>query len=580
MNQSRPSSTNVHGALLGVAVGDALGWPQELRGGLVGGQRARDRAEPEPMFRSWTRQGGHYTRRYDDQVRAGEYSDDTQMTLCVARACMTGDRWFDHLTGVELPAWPLYQRGGGGAVLTASKAWADGHPPWLHDGGGRAEKVWKRYVGAGANGVAMRVAPHVVVTTNYDELVDRVFCDGITTHGHPRALVGAITYAVTLHRAFDAGTPLAFGNLLDAARDSLVPSGRVRHLLPPHWGDGEAASAFAGVWDATNREMSQLMNIVEDSLRRGAMSNATATLEELGCVDPKINGAGTVTAAAAIYAASRFAARPMQGLLTTAFLRKGDTDTLASMTGALLGAVHGHLWLGNLATAVQDTDYIAETADRLASGGPFDGVPPSPDEAKRLRRRWQSDIRRPELTPDATFPDGRRCHVTGVERIRDDLQRIRLRFEDGQTAAVDTSTPAEDRPHQTDPPRKSNTTDTLSKSEPPLEIVTFSGVTAFTPDLNRATAYYARLLGRDLEARLDETRVTDWFVLRRNASAVQGGESLSVGITVTVNDLAAAARRLGADTPQGNARHFNTRDPDGRHVRVQLPATEDPHSDT
>jgi ADP-ribosylglycohydrolase len=579
MNQSRRSSTNVHGALLGVAVGDALGWPQELRGGLVGGQRARDRAEPEPVFRSWTRQGGHYSRRYDDQVRAGEYSDDTQMTLCVARACMTGDRWFDHLTGVELPAWPLYQRGGGGAVLTASKAWADGHPPWLHNGG-RAEKVWKRYVGAGANGVAMRVAPHVVVTTNYDELVDRVFRDGITTHGHPRALVGAIAYAVTLHRAFDADTQLAFGDLLDAARDNLVPSGRVMHLLPSGWGDSKAASAFADMWDVTNREMSQLMITVEDSLHRGAMSNATATLEEIGCADPKINGAGTVTAAAAIYTASRFAARPMQGLLATAFLRKGDTDTLASMTGALLGAIHGHSWLGGLAATVQDADYLAQTADRLASGGPFDGVSPSPDEAKRLRTRWQSDIRRLEPTPDATFPDGRRCHVTDVERIRDDVRRVRLRFEDGQTAAVDTPPPAEDPPCRTDPPRRSDTIDTSIKVEPPVEVFTLSGVTAFTPDLNRATAYYARLLGRDLETRLDETRVTDWFVLRRNANAAEGGESPSVGITVTVSDLAAAARRLGADKPLGSARHFNTRDPDGRHVRVQLPATQDSHSET
>lgn len=40
------------------------------------------------------------------------------------------------------------------------------------------------------------------------------------------------------------------------------------------------------------------------------MSNPETTLERLGCTDPKINGAGTVCAAAAIYLASRFAARP------------------------------------------------------------------------------------------------------------------------------------------------------------------------------------------------------------------------------------------------------------------------------
>ncbi len=40
------------------------------------------------------------------------------------------------------------------------------------------------------------------------------------------------------------------------------------------------------------------------------MSNPETTLEHLGCTDPKINGAGTVCATAAIYLASRFAARP------------------------------------------------------------------------------------------------------------------------------------------------------------------------------------------------------------------------------------------------------------------------------
>jgi hypothetical protein len=76
------------------------------------------------------------------------------------------------------------------------------------------------------------------------------------------------------------------------------------------------------------------------------MSNTEETLERIGCTDPKINGSGTVSAVAAVYLASRFGARPVDGLLSAAFLRKADTDTLAPLTDALPGAPHGTRWLG------------------------------------------------------------------------------------------------------------------------------------------------------------------------------------------------------------------------------------------
>jgi hypothetical protein len=115
------------------------------------------------------------------------------------------------------------------------------------------------------------------------------------------------------------------------------------------------------------------------------MSNPEATLERLGCADPKINGAGTVSAAAALYLASRFAARPQDGLLSAAFLRKADTDTLASLTAAILGALHDTHWLGNLAVGVQDADYIAQLAERSAAH--VTDPPPWPSRHPQTLRR-------------------------------------------------------------------------------------------------------------------------------------------------------------------------------------------------
>jgi len=96
---TRPFSVEperVRGALLGVAVGDALGWPQEDRSNIVGGARARD-VEPQAAFRAWRRAAGTQYARYEEPVREGEYSDDTQLMLAVARACLQGDAWLHWL---------------------------------------------------------------------------------------------------------------------------------------------------------------------------------------------------------------------------------------------------------------------------------------------------------------------------------------------------------------------------------------------------------------------------------------------------------------------------------------------------
>ena len=117
------------GAMLGAAVGDALGWPQEDRSQIVGGRQARE-VEPRAQFRTWTRTAGSRFARYMDPVGAGEYSDDTQLMLATARSLLLRDQWLQRLRDVELPQWILYQRGGGGAVLRASRTWASGQEPW------------------------------------------------------------------------------------------------------------------------------------------------------------------------------------------------------------------------------------------------------------------------------------------------------------------------------------------------------------------------------------------------------------------------------------------------------------------
>ena len=151
------------GTFLGAAVGDALGWPQENRSRIVGGNSARQ-VEPAPRFRDWVRNGGTRFATYKDPVRAGEYSDDTQLLMAVARSCLRGHQWWQWFATVEMPQWPLYQRGGGGAVLRAARAWTKGRPPWIAQDAKEISAA-QRYFDAGGNGVAMRIAPHAILGT-------------------------------------------------------------------------------------------------------------------------------------------------------------------------------------------------------------------------------------------------------------------------------------------------------------------------------------------------------------------------------------------------------------------------------
>ena len=185
------------GAMLGAAYGDALGWPNE---------RSRNKAKaPEAgafhKLRAWQRDQS--TRfailRYD--IEKGSYSDDTQMILCLSRALLKSDQWYKHYTTKELPFWQVYQRGGGGATKSAVKSWASGIAPWLSD-----EK--ERFFNAGGNGVAMRVLPHAIMGYKLDfgHTAHNILLDGIATHGHPQALVGALAYGYALWYALRQGS--------------------------------------------------------------------------------------------------------------------------------------------------------------------------------------------------------------------------------------------------------------------------------------------------------------------------------------------------------------------------------------
>lgn len=356
------------GAFLALAAGDALGWPQE-----AGRSVSHDPANQTPSeeFKEWTRRGGGRFLAYEEIVRAGDYSDDTQLALAVARSRINhASNWWKAFTLVELPFWILYERGGGSATKHAVRAWSTGRPPWRLDGSKNA----RVYFSAGGNGVAMRVLPHALFFGKQEDsanLVRDVIFDGLATHGHPRALVGAAAYAYAAWWLLRKNSTLMFGELLDVLIDEKSKWGEFPEMEREENTWLKAAyvatdGQYEKIWERVVQEMSELFETARQEVSAGALADDSLVLKKLGCFGRE-RGSGTRSTAAAVYLTARHAVQPWQGVLRAAFEKGTDTDTLAAMTGGLMGCLAGTEWIPRPWFKVQDAEYIQRIAGWLIS---------------------------------------------------------------------------------------------------------------------------------------------------------------------------------------------------------------------
>jgi ADP-ribosylglycohydrolase len=351
-------------AFLAAALGDAMGWPNEV-----------PRKGDTQSAGTWGRMLGSRFVPILEEVRRGEYSDDTQLILAVARSLLfAGPDWSNHFCHTELPAWRLYERGGGRATKAAADAFAKGKLPWE----GERDPEVKKYFVAGGNGAAMRILPHVVFRISKDEhdngLWRDVLVNSIATHGHPRAIIGALAHAMSIACAFRKTATLEYGELI---HDLLRSVGRFRlstcaPLLDEAWllcaerhFDGK--QRFERAWDETVREVEMMLEDAEQEMQRGALSSEVDFLQKIGALTRASNGAGTVSAVAAVFLASRYATDPMAGLQTASRIRGLDSDTVASMCGSILAGINGASWMGSELLGLQDADYIRRMASDLSA---------------------------------------------------------------------------------------------------------------------------------------------------------------------------------------------------------------------
>ncbi|MGN6744371.1 MAG: ADP-ribosylglycohydrolase family protein [Amnibacterium sp.] len=290
------------GALVGLAVGDALGMPTQ---GLP----------RERILATWGPITALLPAPDDSPIAAGlpagSVTDDTEQALLLADLLLQdGGRIDPGRLAVRLADWEdrMRERGSldllGPSTRKAVQAVLEGVPPALAGTSGTT------------NGAAMRIAPVGIAVSGDDpvSLLDRVEEACLVSHSTSVAVAGAAAVAAAVSAAVD-GQPLrvAIGLAIRAAR----------------------AGARRGTWVAGADVGARIAWVLERAAR---LDVGRAVPEIVALIGTSLATQESVPAAFAMLALHPD--DPWAACCEAAGLG-GDTDTIAAMAGAIGGAVHG-----------------------------------------------------------------------------------------------------------------------------------------------------------------------------------------------------------------------------------------------
>lgn len=359
------------GAMLGTAIGDALGRPVESRSP----ERIRARYGLVTDFIPWLE---------PDEGAAGKFTDDTEMSLCIAQSIIDRQGIDPGDLADRFRAWGRIGRGMGSATRAACRRIGDGFE-WYEAGSDSA-----------GNGAAMRAAPV--------GLYDVIDMDALRTD--------AATTAVITH------------NQATAAASTIVAAYVVAHLVHTPEGRFDADDLLSGIEAIMvgiedpalpeRRDSRSVVTLMERIRDVFAMRNRSlATIFAL-----TYNGAFVLESLPAALAAFLSTPEDPEQIIIAAVNGGYDADTIGAMAGAFAGAYHGESslperWVDN----IEFRTGLVGVADELLA---FTGMGPSP-----------SPIRNP--APDEYDPfvmDGRRwitrIHSDSAALQPDEAHDIRL----------------------------------------------------------------------------------------------------------------------------------------------------------
>jgi len=399
----------ISAGLLGGAIGDAMGWVTEF----VKSSReleARYKSLRIADFVSWEKKVGGRFNPYIDYVGAGEYSDDTQLALCVARSIQPdGTVDNEYFAKVELSTWLTYARGAGATITGAAKAVQRRGAAWNRNffKFRRGGQIFD-YRQAGANGAAMRMAP--VAFANYAEperTTREVWRNTIITHGHPRAIVGALVYAHALGHILrePALNPGSFIGTLKSATERIAFPADDPDLATwlREWEKGDPGR-FNSLLSATKTEMLSALSEIKPS----PDAPLGELYQRLGCFSPQTKGSAVGTVAAAVAVSVKHGRNFQHAVIEAVNMLGSDTDTIACMAGTIAGAYAGYPTIPeHWTTCMQDFSYFMRAAYALT---------------KVARRKAQG----PELRRVSGEQHPRIAHVSSLARATNLASNMRV----------------------------------------------------------------------------------------------------------------------------------------------------------
>ena len=186
---------------------------------------------------------------------------------------------------------------------------------------------------------------------------------------------------------------LEYGELVDALIDACHIWGAIPNPIEfSIWLDCAHLNAHYEYFDEWNHSVNYMidqLHYVKSALKKGLILEDSKVLTKLDCLS-KTNGAGDVTVLGAVYLASKYANNPALGIRIPAFLVGADTDTLASVTGGLLGMLCGTAWIPSNWKCVQDYDGLLQITELLLASNRKEVSKRVVSEAKRNADGWEN----------------------------------------------------------------------------------------------------------------------------------------------------------------------------------------------
>lgn len=361
-------------SMLWAAYGDALGFVTELCDHKTLKYRTNGVTRVTQLI-DWKRKiGGRYG--VSINLPKGCYSDDTQLRLAVCRSIKKDGLFdFETFSKIEIPVFLAYSLGMGRGTKVAGESIQKKNIQWNTN---FFQTDNSSYINGGGNGAAMRIQPHIwaaKANTSSFELISEIMRDSIITHGHPIGWVGAVFHGLILrHTLIHKICPPTelWMEILEKSKQLVTvcrEDQMLKDIWTPTWEKLSGKTFEKGVSEAINdiasdiKKINQILNNNNSELFLN-LNSENKYQEIVNAIDgfnPKVRGSATKTALLATYIAYAFSKEPHKGIEICINTLGSDTDTIATMAGAVLGAATENA----PPQTVLDNQYLIRQAKRL-----------------------------------------------------------------------------------------------------------------------------------------------------------------------------------------------------------------------